>query len=200
MFGSNDRTRGRQLLAGLALVMLVLSGPALLAQPDWVQFVQETGTRLVGPAGVTTSDIAEKDFAWGDVDQDGDIDLVVVGPEAPLAAGLADALATETRHVFGPTADAARLESDKAFAKQLMRQAAIPTAEARVFDDPGSAMVYLEARETHGEPCVVKACGLAAGKGVVVCDTPRDAMDAVDDFVTALATSRLDEPLAAHDD
>ncbi|MGA1779604.1 MAG: FG-GAP-like repeat-containing protein [Planctomycetota bacterium] len=99
MFGSNDRTRGRQLLAGLALVMLVLSGPALLAQPDWVQFVQETGTRLVGPAGVTTSDIAEKDFAWGDVDQDGDIDLVVVRKE-DFTSGLTAGPATLYNNVL----------------------------------------------------------------------------------------------------
>ena len=105
------------------------------------------------------------------------IDLVVVGPEGPLAEGITDALATDSRLVFGPTRDAARIEADKSFAKQLMRQAAIPTAEARVFTDAASARVYLEA---HDEPCVVKAAGLAAGKGVFVCETPDEALDAVE--------------------
>jgi phosphoribosylamine--glycine ligase len=106
-----------------------------------------------------------------------DIHLVVVGPEAPLAEGITDVLQTPTRHVFGPTKAAARIEADKAFAKQLMRQAAIPTAEARTFDDPQDANTYIRA---HDEPCVVKANGLAAGKGVVVCETSDEALEAVD--------------------
>ncbi|MHC4081107.1 MAG: phosphoribosylamine--glycine ligase [Planctomycetota bacterium] len=106
-----------------------------------------------------------------------DIHLVVVGPEAPLAEGLTDVLASPKCQVFGPTRSAARIEADKAFAKQLMRQAAIPTAESRTFRDPGSALAYIEA---HDEPCVVKATGLAAGKGVVVCETPDEAQEAVD--------------------
>ena len=105
-----------------------------------------------------------------------DIHLVVVGPEAPLAAGLTDALQTKTRRVFGPSKAAAQLEADKAFAKQLMRQAAIPTAEARTFSNVESALNYVEA---HEDPCVVKAAGLAAGKGVIVCDTREEAADAV---------------------
>ena len=106
-----------------------------------------------------------------------DIHLVVVGPETPLAEGITDVLQTETRRVFGPTREAARIEADKAFAKQLMRQAAVPTAEARVFDDPATARAYIEA---HDEPCVVKATGLAAGKGAVVCETPDEAREAVE--------------------
>jgi phosphoribosylamine--glycine ligase len=104
-----------------------------------------------------------------------DIHLVVVGPEAPLAAGLTDVLQTPKCRVFGPTKTAARIESDKAFAKQLMRQSAIPTAEARIFDDAASADAYIRA---HDEPCVVKANGLAAGKGVVVCETIDEAREA----------------------
>jgi phosphoribosylamine--glycine ligase len=88
------------------------------------------------------------------------INLVVVGPEGPLADGITDALRTDTRLVFGPTRDGARIEADKSFAKQLMRQAAIPTAETRVFDNAERARVYIEA---HDEPCVVKATGLAGG-------------------------------------
>ncbi|MHC4990323.1 MAG: phosphoribosylamine--glycine ligase [Planctomycetota bacterium] len=105
------------------------------------------------------------------------IDLVVVGPEAPLAAGLADALRTDRRAVFGPDRDGARIEADKAFAKKLMRQAAVPTAEGRVFDHAEAALGYVQTRE---DGCVVKACGLAAGKGVVVCDTVPEAESAVD--------------------
>lgn len=106
-----------------------------------------------------------------------EIHLVVVGPEDPLAAGIADVLATETRPVFGPTRAGARIESDKAFAKTMMRQASIPTAEARIFDDPATAATYIKA---HEDPCVVKAAGLAAGKGVIVCETQAEALAAVD--------------------
>ena len=105
-----------------------------------------------------------------------DIHLVVVGPEGPLAAGIVEALQTDQRMVFGPTKAAAQLEADKAFAKQLMRQAAIATAEGRVFKNVASARQYLSARE---DPCVVKASGLAAGKGAMVCDTREEALEAV---------------------
>ncbi|UCD75437.1 MAG: phosphoribosylamine--glycine ligase [Phycisphaerales bacterium] len=106
-----------------------------------------------------------------------DINLIVIGPEAPLAEGAADALADQRRLVFGPSRVAAQIEADKSFAKQLMRQAAIPTAEGRVFDHADSARQYIEA---HDEPCVVKASGLAAGKGAIVCDTQAEALDALD--------------------
>jgi phosphoribosylamine--glycine ligase len=105
------------------------------------------------------------------------IDLVVIGPEVPLAAGLTDLLASEQTLVFGPTAAGAKLEADKAYAKQIMRSAAIPSAEGRVFRDQESAVHYLEQRE---DPCVVKASGLAAGKGVVVCDDREQALAAVE--------------------
>lgn len=105
-----------------------------------------------------------------------DIDLVVVGPEAELAAGIADALRTKNRAVVGPNADGARLESSKSWAKQLMRAASIPTAEGRVFKNAEAAIEYAESRT---EPVVVKASGLAAGKGVIVCDTNDDAVAAI---------------------
>ena len=106
-----------------------------------------------------------------------DIGLVVVGPEAPLAHGLADELTKAKIPVFGPTRDGAMLESDKAWAKRLMRSASIPTADAHIFTDPDEAKRYIESRE---EPPVIKAAGLAAGKGVIVCSTMADAVDAVD--------------------
>lgn len=105
------------------------------------------------------------------------IGLVVIGPEGPLADGLADKLASPTTAVFGPGKEAAQLESDKAWAKDVMRSASIPTAEGRVFRDAAAAIRYLESRDTSH---VVKACGLASGKGVVVAQSLSEARDAVD--------------------
>ncbi len=95
--------------------------------------------------------------------------LVVVGPEDPLAEGLGDAVRAAGLLCFGPTAAGARIEADKAYAKSLMRSAAIPTAEARIFTDLQTAKDYVLSRE-HG--VAVKAAGLAKGKGVVVCPEP----------------------------
>ncbi len=94
------------------------------------------------------------------------IDLTVVGPEAPLAAGLADALRAEGRRVVGPGRAGARLESSKAYSKDFMLRHGIPTAESRTFDDPTVALEYL-VDATY--PLVLKADGLAAGKGVEIC-------------------------------
>jgi phosphoribosylamine--glycine ligase len=101
------------------------------------------------------------------------IDLVVVGPEEPLAAGLVDRLEAEGIRAFGPTQEAARLEADKAFAKQIMRANSIPTAEARIFTNFEDAKLYIASRD---EPVVVKAAGLAKGKGVFVCDDPAEGI------------------------
>ena len=108
------------------------------------------------------------------------IHLVVVGPEAPLAAGISDALQTEKRMVFGPNQAGAQIEADKVFAKKLMNSAAIPTASSRTFTVVESARSYLEA---HDEPCVIKAAGLAAGKGVIVCETQTEALEAIEKFM-----------------
>jgi len=99
------------------------------------------------------------------------IDLTIVGPEAPLAAGLADRLRAAGRPVFGPSQAAARIESSKVFAKEVMRRAGVPTAASRTFDALEPALAYIR---HHTEPLVVKASGLAAGKGAVVCAS-RDA-------------------------
>ena len=106
-----------------------------------------------------------------------EIGLVVIGPEDPLAAGLADRLLEAGVKVFGPVKDAARLEADKWFAKELMRQQSIPTAEARSFTDADAAIEYVRVRD---EPLVVKAAGLAKGKGVSVCYRTEDAIDAIE--------------------
>ena len=95
-------------------------------------------------------------------------DLVVIGPEAPLAAGLANRLADEEIPVFGPSAKAARIESSKVFAKELMEREGIPTAAFQVFDDFSEMRAFLR-NEGKGLPWVVKADGLAAGKGSIVC-------------------------------
>jgi len=105
-----------------------------------------------------------------------DIDLTVVGPEAPLAAGLADALRASGRRVFGPLASAARIEASKAFAKDVMAAAGVPTAASATFTDLGLALAWVDA---HAEPMVVKASGLAAGKGAIVCPTRAEARQAV---------------------
>ncbi|HEV8438475.1 MAG TPA: phosphoribosylamine--glycine ligase [Methylomirabilota bacterium] len=104
------------------------------------------------------------------------VDLVVVGPEAPLALGLADRLREHGVAVFGASRAAARLESSKAFAKDLMARHGVPTARFRTFREPGDARAYC--REL-GPPLVVKADGLAAGKGALVCKTIDEAERAV---------------------
>jgi phosphoribosylamine---glycine ligase len=108
------------------------------------------------------------------------IEFVVVGPEDPLAAGLADRIMAAGVKVFGPTKDGARIEADKWFAKEIMRQQAIPTAETRSFTDPAAAEEYVKRRD---EPLVVKATGLAKGKGVVVAYRTQDALAAIDEIM-----------------
>jgi phosphoribosylamine--glycine ligase len=105
------------------------------------------------------------------------VGLVVIGPEEPLALGLSDFLRRKGVKVFGPSKDAARVETSKVFAKSLMRHADVPTAEFRIFDHPDPARTYIETRDY---PVVVKADGLAAGKGVIVCKDTAEALQAVE--------------------
>ncbi len=127
------------------------------------------------------------------------IDLTIVGPEEPLCRGVVDRFSAEGLRIFGPTAAAARIEGNKAFAKRLMREAGVPTAEARIFG-PDDLTPPTDARErerraaavqrgfelacdyllTRDEPIVVKAAGLAKGKGVFVCDDPAHAVRTVE--------------------
>lgn len=111
---------------------------------------------------------------WADGES---VDLVVIGPEGPLADGLADALHQRRVPTFGPTREAALIEASKAFSKDVMRQAGVPTAAYDVFTDRAAAAAHI--RE-QGAPIVVKASGLAAGKGAIVCDTVDEALHAVD--------------------
>jgi phosphoribosylamine---glycine ligase len=105
------------------------------------------------------------------------IDLTVVGPELPLVNGLVDDFLKAGLRVFGPTKKAAELEGSKKFAKDLMRRAAVPTADYRVFTNAAEACSFIDERET--ERFVVKADGLASGKGVTVCSSKAEAKDAV---------------------
>ncbi len=110
------------------------------------------------------------------------IDLVVVGPEAPLVDGFADLAREQGVPVFGPMAAGARLEASKAFTKNFLDQHKIPTASFKNFSDPHLAKEYLK-NQTY--PCVIKADGLAAGKGVVICQNFQDGVDAIDEILVA---------------
>jgi phosphoribosylamine--glycine ligase len=105
------------------------------------------------------------------------VDLTVIGPEVPLCMGIVDRFEKEGLRIFGPTRAAARIEGDKGYAKRLMKRAHVPTAEGRIFDRFKEARSYVASRDTG---VVVKAAGLAAGKGVSVCEDPSDALLALE--------------------
>jgi phosphoribosylamine--glycine ligase len=135
------------------------------------------------PGNPGTADVADNlPIAADDLDRLADaadmyaIDLTVIGPEVPLARGLADRLRAEGRAVVGPSAAAAQLEASKAFAKQVMATAGVRTAASETFTDLKHALAYVD---RHSEPLVVKASGLAAGKGAIVCATRQEAARAV---------------------
>src|SRR6266496_2651791 len=126
------------------------------------------------PGNAGTGEIAENAaIAANDFDalvrfaKENRIDLTVVGPDDPLAAGIVDLFAAEKLRAFGPTKSAARIEASKIFAKELMRAQRIPTAEAGTFSDSNEALRYCERLKF---PVVIKADGLALGKGVVIAD------------------------------
>lgn len=124
--------------------------------------------------------------------QEKKIDLVVVGPEVPLMNGVVDALRAAGIKAFGPTKAAAELEGSKSFSKDIMKKYGIPTAKYEVFTDADAARAYIE---KEGAPIVIKADGLAAGKGVIVAETKEQALDAVheimDDAAFGKAGSRV---------
>ena len=124
--------------------------------------------------------------------QEKKIDLVVVGPEVPLTNGVVDALCAAGIKAFGPTKAAAALEGSKSFSKDIMKKYGIPTAKYEVFTDADAARAYIE---KEGAPIVIKADGLAAGKGVIVAETKEQALDAVheimDDAAFGKAGSRV---------
>lgn len=136
------------------------------------------------PGNPGTADLATNlNIAATDIDRLADaadaygIDFTIVGPEQPLAMGLADRLRAEGRPVFGPGAAAAQIEASKAYAKEIMHRAGVPTASSRTFARLDEALAYVG---THAEPLVVKASGLAAGKGAVVCATRAEARETLE--------------------
>src|SRR2546423_3970130 len=108
------------------------------------------------------------------------IDLTVVGPDGPLAAGIVDLFTAEKLRAFGPTKSAARIEASKVFAKELMRAQKIPTAEASIFSDSGEALQYCERAKF---PVVIKADGLALGKGVIIATDAATARSVIDEMM-----------------
>jgi phosphoribosylamine--glycine ligase len=149
-----------------------------LAQSPKVQLV------YVAPGnGGTATDVRLQNIAIDDVvalrewAMENKIGLTVVGPEVPLAAGVVDEFRAHGQRIFGPTKAAAQLESSKAFSKAFMRRHGIPTAEYATFSEPAAAHAYVD---KMGAPTVVKADGLAAGKGVVVAMTVDEAHAAID--------------------
>jgi len=112
--------------------------------------------------------------AWAEKEK---IDLTVVGPEAPLTLGMVDVFRARGLRVFGPSQKAAEIEGSKAFTKELMKKYGIPTGESETFTDPAAAVEYIKGK---GAPLVVKADGLAAGKGVIICRTVEEALSALD--------------------
>lgn len=149
-----------------------------LAQSKRIQVV------LVAPGnGGTALDVRMKNVAitdpvaLADFAQQEQVTLTVVGPEAPLAAGIVDIFRERGMHIFGPTRKAAQLESSKDFAKAFMERHGIPTARYKTFSDAAAAHRYID---EQGAPIVIKADGLAAGKGVVVAMTLEEAHGAID--------------------
>lgn len=108
------------------------------------------------------------------------IDLTIVGPEAALVAGVVDAFASKGLKIFGPSKAASQLEGSKVFAKEFMHRRNIPTAVYKIFDAPAAALAFLEKAQF---PLVVKADGIAAGKGVTVCANPKEAKTAIDEIM-----------------
>jgi phosphoribosylamine---glycine ligase len=139
------------------------------------------------PGNAGTAEIAENvAIPAGDLDallrfaRENRVDLTVVGPDDPLAAGIVDLFAAEGLRAFGPTKSAARLEASKIFAKELMRARKIPTAEARTFADSGEALDYCERVKF---PVVIKADGLALGKGVIIAPDAATAKSTIDEMM-----------------
>jgi phosphoribosylamine---glycine ligase len=140
-----------------------------------------------GNAGIAADATCLGEVGAGDVEaitsaaRSNDVDLVIVGPEAPLVDGAVDALESAGIAAFGPTAAAAKLEGSKAFAKQLMADAGIPTASHTTLRDRDEALEHLSCAPY---PAVLKADGLAAGKGVIICESEADARAAVEVYFT----------------
>ena len=165
--------------------ILILGGGGREHALAWAVLQNPKCDRLIvapGNAGIAMiADCADLDITDGEAvvgfAVEAAMDFVIIGPEAPLAAGVADALAAAGIAVFGPSAAAARLEASKAFTKEICDACGAPTAAWARFSDAPAARAYVTER---GAPIVVKADGLAAGKGVVVAETVQQAIAAID--------------------
>jgi phosphoribosylamine--glycine ligase len=172
---------------GAAMNILILGGGGREHALAWAVKQNPKCDRLiVAPGNAGISEIAECariDIENGDLvatfAEENSIDLVIIGPEAPLAAGVADRLEEAGVAVFGPSAAAARLESSKSFTKAICDAAGAPTAAYASFTEAEAARAYVRAQ---GAPIVVKADGLAAGKGVIVAMDEAEALAAIDDM------------------
>ena len=153
---------------------------ALLRSPQEPELICAPGNAGIAEE-VRTLDIAADDVAGLVAAAKSEaVDLVMVGPEAPLVAGLADALAAAGIRCFGPTREAARLEGSKAFCKEVMEAAGVPTAGYVVVTDPQAGMAAIDRY-----PAVIKADGLAAGKGVIIAQDEAQAAEALDELLVA---------------
>ena len=164
--------------------MLVVGGGGREHAIAW-KLAADGAEVLVAPGNAGTAAVAENVAVPADdlaglvrLARDRQVDLTVVGPEAPLVAGIVDTFEAAGLRIFGPTAKAAQLEGSKLFCKQILHRGDVPTAMFREFRGAARAREYLEAREDM--PVVVKADGLAAGKGVFVCDDRAEALAAVE--------------------
>ena len=185
---------GRSPSSNGPLTVLVVGGGGREHALAWKLAQSERVARvLVAPGNAgTASEPGVENVAVGAEDIDGlvtlarerSVDLTVVGPEAPLVAGIADRFEAEGLRIFGPSAAAARLEGSKAFTKAFLASRGIPTARYADFTDPAEAARYV--RE-HGAPIVIKADGLAAGKGVVVAQSEDEALATVDEMLSGRA-------------
>jgi phosphoribosylamine--glycine ligase len=156
-----------------------------LAQSPRVRTVYcAPGNGGTGAQGVNVPIAADDIAALADFAEREGIGLTVVGPEAPMVAGIVDLFQARGLRIFGPVAAAAQLEGSKVFAKEMMTRAGVPTAGYAVFADAGAALAWLDGQPAE-KPWVVKADGLAAGKGVLMCDTRAEAADAVTRIMTA---------------
>lgn len=152
----------------------------LSQHPDTEVYVAPGNTGMVDVATLVNIKVDDIDtlveFAKAEA-----IDLTVVGPELPLTLGVVDAFQAAGLRCFGPSKEAARLEGSKAFSKELMKKYNIPTAAFDTFTDVDAAKAFVD---TIGVPCVVKADGLAAGKGVIICMTREEADEAIVDMLS----------------
>jgi len=152
---------------------------ALAASPENPELFAAPGNPGIAKLAQTVDIPADDLVHLRDFARDNDIDLAVVGPEAPLIDGISEAFWEVGVKTFGPTRAAARIEGSKVFAKEVMHHAGVPTARFEAFDEEAAALAYLRSLPRDGYPVVVKVDGLAAGKGVTIARTHEEAEGAV---------------------